>query len=463
MNFDTIVAFATATSQSSIGIIRISGDDSIKIANQLFKSPNVNKSLLDVASHTIHYGFIYDEHQMIDEVMISIMKAPKTFTREHVVEINCHGGPLVMQKILQLVVSKGARIAMPGEFSKRAFLNGRIDLSKAEAIMDLIAAKNDYALHSSINQLNGKLSNQIVKIRNDLLYEIAFIESALDDPEHVSLEGYPDQLKEKLSCMIQNMSLLIESGKNGLILKEGIKTVIVGKPNAGKSSLLNLLSGTNKAIVTDIAGTTRDTIEETILLNGIQLLMIDTAGIRSTDDVVERIGVDLAIETANKADLIIYVVDSSKSIDDSDHQIISVIKDKNVIILFNKSDLEQVCTKEDVVSLFLNHNNTISFIKTSTKENIGLDLLAQEIEKLVLKGNVVHNDELIITNMRHQNALVHSREALELVIVSILNGMPEDFFTIDLMNAYQQLGYIIGEEIEDDLVEEIFSKFCTGK
>jgi len=463
MNFDTIVAFATATSQSSIGIIRISGDDSIKIANQVFKSPNVNKSLLDVASHTIHYGFIYDEHLMIDEVMISIMKAPKTFTREHVVEINCHGGPLVMQKILQLVVSKGARIAMPGEFSKRAFLNGRIDLSKAEAIMDLIAAKNDYALHSSINQLNGKLSNQIVKIRNDLLYEIAFIESALDDPEHVSLEGYPDQLKEKLSCMIQNMSLLIESGKNGLILKEGIKTVIVGKPNAGKSSLLNLLSGTNKAIVTDIAGTTRDTIEETILLNGIQLLMIDTAGIRSTDDVVERIGVDLAIETANKADLIIYVVDSSKSIDDSDHQIISVIKDKNVIILFNKSDLEQVCTKEDVVSLFLNHNNTISFIKTSTKENIGLDLLAQEIEKLVLKGNVVHNDELIITNMRHQNALVHSREALELVIVSILNGMPEDFFTIDLMNAYQQLGYIIGEEIEDDLVEEIFSKFCTGK
>lgn len=487
MQTETITAIATAMSDSGIGIIRISGEDSISIADKIYRSKRNDKKLSQVKSHTIHYGFIYDEEELLDEVMVAVMKAPNSYTTENTVEINCHGGVLIMNRILETVMKNGARLAEPGEFTKRAFLNGRIDLSKAEAVMDVIRSKNEFALKSSVSQLKGVVYEKIKKLREEILYEIAFIESALDDPEHISIEGYNEKLSVKIKDLMEEIYKLISSSDNGKMLKEGIHTVIVGKPNAGKSSLLNLLVGEEKAIVTDIAGTTRDILEETIKLHGIGLNVIDTAGIRSTEDRVEKIGVEKAKKYAADADLIVYVVDSSVDFDESDDEIISLIKNKKAIILLNKTDLDPVITEEYLVeklkevkekenssvnSIGTDSNHSMKntdlydnykIIKTSTKENTGMDVFENTVKDMFFHGQLQFNDEVFITNMRHKEALQDAYDSLLMVKKSLEDDMPEDFYSIDLMNAYASLGMIIGEEVGEDLVNEIFSKFCMGK
>lgn len=463
MNSDTIAAIATAISDSGIGIIRVSGEDAVSIVDKISILGNGKKRLKDVDSHTIHYGHIVDnssESHVIDEVMISVMRAPRSYTAEDTVEINCHGGVLMVQKILETVLKAGARLAEPGEFTKRAFLNGRIDLSRAEAVIDVIHAKNEYALDASVKQLKGSVSDKIRSLRAKLIYEIAFIESALDDPEHISLDGYPEQLKEKTESIIDELEKLAESADNGKMLKEGINTVIVGKPNAGKSSLLNLLVGEEKAIVTDIAGTTRDILQENIKLHGIGLNIIDTAGIRSTEDVVEKIGVEKAKKYADEADLIIYVVDSSVPLDESDAEIMEMIQGRKCIVLLNKSDLDAVVTEDSIRKIL---ENEFVIIKTSTKENTGIEIFEQTLKDMFFHGKIQINDEVCITNMRHKAAILDALESMKMVRQSLLNEMPEDFYSIDLMSAYASLGKIIGEEVEEDLVNEIFSKFCMGK
>lgn len=465
MRTDTIAAIATAVSDSGIGIIRISGDDAIEIADSVYRSKDHKKKLTKVESHTIHYGFIYDGDELIDEVMVVVMKAPNTYTRENVVEIDCHGGILVMNKILDTILKNGCRLAEPGEFTKRAFLSGRIDLSKAEAVMDIIHSKNEFALKSSIRQLKGAVSEKVRSLRDDILYEIAFIESALDDPEHISLEGYHERLEQKSIKISGELKKLIDSADNGKMLKDGINTVIVGKPNAGKSSLLNLLVGEDKAIVTSIAGTTRDVLEESIKLHGVGLNIIDTAGIRDTEDEVEKIGVDKARKYAENADLIIYVVDASRELDENDEEIIKLIADKKVIVLLNKTDLEQIVTEEDIRQKItcVSENEAVRIIRTSTKENTGIDEFEQTIKELFFHGEIAVNDEIYITNQRHKEALMEAYDSMKLVLQSLEDNMPEDFYSIDLMSAYASLGRIIGEEVGDDLVNEIFSKFCMGK
>ena len=466
LNNDTIAAIATALSNSGIGIIRVSGIDSINIVDKLFRNKNKKQCLKEYNTHTIHYGYIFSDGNIIDEVMISVMKAPNTFTMEETVEINCHGGVLVMNKILGLVIENGARLAEPGEFSKRAFLNGRIDLSKAEAIMELIHAKNDISLKTSIRQLSGSIYNEISQIRDGILYEIAFIESALDDPEHVSLDGYYDGLIPKIDKLISKLEKMENSFKNGKIIKEGIQTVIVGKPNVGKSSLLNYMSGSNRAIVTDIAGTTRDILEQEINIDGIHLNMIDTAGIRSTDDIIEKIGVEKSKEYINEADLILYMIDASIPINQDDIDIIKSIKDKKSIILLNKSDLKTVVNQENINNIYSEINNNyddLYILEISVKEDIGLDNFKNLIRKLFIENKIDFDEEVTITNLRHLNLIKEAKSALVLVRKSIEDEMPEDFLSIDMMNAYISLGLIIGEEVNDDVVNEIFSKFCTGK
>lgn len=466
MRTETIAAIATAMSNSGIGIIRISGEEAIEIADKIYRSKNNNKKLCQVESHTIHYGFIYDGDDLIDEVMVAVMRAPRSYTTENTVEINCHGGVLIMNRILETVIRNGARLAEPGEFTKRAFLNGRIDLSKAEAVMDVIQSKNELALKASVKQLQGAVYKKIKEMREEIIYEIAFIESALDDPEHISTEGYNEKLSKKIKPLIEKISSFIASADNGKLLKEGINTVIVGKPNAGKSSLLNLLVGEEKAIVTNIAGTTRDVLEENIRLHGIGLNIIDTAGIRSTEDIVEKIGVEKAKKYAADADLIIYVVDSSVDLDESDEDIINLIQSKNTIILLNKTDLKPVITEEilkEKIELLNGNDAKHIIIKTSTKDNIGIDIFEDTIQNMFFENKLVFNDEICITNMRHKEALIEAFNSLKMVEKSLKEDMPEDFYSIDLMSAYISLGTIIGEEIGEDLVNEIFSKFCMGK
>lgn len=459
MKTDTIAAIATAVGDSGIGIVRISGDEAIEIADRVYRSKNDKKRLVDVKSHTIHYGFIYDSDELVDEVMVAVMRAPNTYTKENIVEIDCHGGILVMDQILEVIIKNGCRIAEPGEFTKRAFLNGRIDLSKAEAVMDIIHSKNEFALRSSVKQLKGAVSDKVHSLREDILYEIAFIESAIDDPEHISLEGYLEKLEVRATRIHGELKKLIDSADNGKMLKDGINTVIVGKPNVGKSSLLNLLVGEEKAIVTSVAGTTRDVLEESIRLNGVGLNIIDTAGIRNTEDEVEKIGVEKARKYAEDADLVIYVVDASCALDENDEEIMEMIADKKVIVLLNKSDLEQVVSEDRIIKKL----TQVSVIKTSTKENTGIDEFENVIKRLFFGGEIAVNDQIYITNQRHKEALREAYESMEMVLHSLADQMPEDFYSIDLMSAYASLGRIIGEEVGEDLVNEIFSKFCMGK
>ena len=455
---DTITAIATGMSNAGISIVRISGNNAFEIIDQIYQSKSGKKKLSKENSHTLHYGYVVDEGQMIDEVMVAIMRAPSTYTTEDTVEINCHGGIVVTRKILETVLKHGARIAEPGEFTKRAFLNGRIDLSRAEAVSDIIHAKNELALKNSLNQLKGNVYDLIKTLREKILRDIAFIEAALDDPEHISLDGFDTQLMVHLEEEYLEIDRLIQESKNGKIIKEGIKTVIVGKPNAGKSSLLNSLVGEDRAIVTDIAGTTRDTLEETINLNGIILNIIDTAGIRNTDDIIEKMGVDKALRIVSEADLIIFVLDSSTIMDENDSSILEMIKDKKAILLLNKSDLEAKITLEDISS-----KTEHPVISISIKEDTGLDQLQKVIKEMFFGGELSFNDDIYITNERQREAFIDTLESIKLVKNSVLAGMPEDFYSIDLMNAYESLGKIIGENVEEDLVNMIFKEFCMGK
>ena len=458
MKTDTIAAIATAMSNSGIGIVRISGDEALEVADRIFRPKKGSRKVSDMETHTIHYGYVVDGEEVVDEVMLLIMKAPRSYTCEDTIEIDCHGGVLVMKKILETVLKYGARPAEPGEFTKRAFLNGRIDLSQAESVIDVINAQNELALKSSVSQLQGAVLEKIKDIRAVVLHEIAFIESALDDPEHVSLDGYPEQLRGIMSDAHAKVKKLLDSSDNGKMLKEGINTAIVGKPNAGKSSLLNILVGEERAIVTEIAGTTRDILQEQIQIGGIGLNVIDTAGIRDTEDIVEKIGVNKSREYIEKADLIIYVVDSSTNLDENDQEIIEAIQDKKAIVLLNKSDLD---TKTDAAVLQERLDKPI--LSISAKNNTGIHELEELIEEMFFSGKLSFNDEVYITNIRQKNALAEAESSLKMVLQSIDDGMPEDFFTIDMMNAYEVLGTIIGESVGEDLVNEIFSKFCMGK
>lgn len=455
---DTIAAVATAMTASGIGIIRISGPESRNITGKIYRSKGGKKKIEEVASHTINYGFIWDKEELIDEVLVMVMDGPRSYTGEDTVEIDCHGGVLAMKRVLETVIKYGARPAEPGEFTKRAFLNGRIDLSQAEAVIDVINAQNEYALKSSVSQLRGNIQRIIREIREQIIHQIAYIESALDDPEHISIDGYGDTLRGETELIKGKIDRLLDTVREGKLMKEGIKTVIVGKPNAGKSSLLNTLVGEERAIVTDIAGTTRDILEETIVLHGISLRMMDTAGIRSTDDVVEKIGVGKAIENAKDADLILYVVDASIPLDENDREIIGLLRDKKAVVILNKTDLKQVVFEEDLKEL-VEH----PIVSISAKEEEGIDRLEQQIKELFFAGKITFNDEIYITNMRHKTALEEAKKSILLVENSIDMGLPEDFYSIDLMNAYEALGSIIGEAVGEDLVNEIFSKFCTGK
>lgn len=470
---DTIAAIATGMTDSGIGIVRISGEDSIDIVNKIYRSKSGKSCFYEYNSHTIHYGYIVDEDEnnnniFIDEVMVSLMKAPNSYTMENTVEINCHGGVYTVKKILETVIKYGARIAEPGEFTKRAFLNGRIDLSKAEAVMDIIHSGNEFALKNSVSQLRGSVSGLINNLRDDIIYEIAFIESALDDPEHISLDGFKERLSDKTEDILERLNKLMNSFDNGKILKEGINTVIVGKPNAGKSSLLNLLVGEEKAIVTDIAGTTRDALEENISLNGIQLNIIDTAGIRFTEDKIEKIGVEKAKKYANDADMIIYVIDASVALDENDYDIIDIIRDKKTIVLLNKTDLEMLVSETMVRNMIKSRCgkdsiNNFYLLNISIKENIGIDVFENTVKHMFFHGDISFNDEVVITNIRHKEAVMDAYESMLQVKESLKKDMPEDFYSIDLMNCYSSLGKIIGEEVGEDLVNEIFSKFCMGK
>ncbi len=460
MKTDTIAAIATGLSDSGIGIIRVSGQEAIQIVDSIYWNANKKQILRNYPANTIHYGFIHEEDEIVDEVMVSVFHAPYSYTTEDIVEINCHGGIYLLRKVLMMVLDHGARLAEPGEFTKRAFLNGRIDLARAEAVMDMISAQNHFSLQSSIRQLRGDVSQCIRSLREKLIYEIAFIESALDDPEHISLDGYPEKLDEILQKMEEELHRLLVHSQNGSILKNGINTVILGKPNAGKSSLLNQLAGKERSIVTEIAGTTRDIIEETVRLGEVTLNMIDTAGIRDTEDKIEQIGVEKAIQYAEDADFIIYVVDSSVSIDDNDRRIIPILQNRNAVVLCNKSDLNQAVSEDEIHSVI---GEGIRIIHTSTKDGSGLEELEQTVEEMFFRGEVYRNDEIYMTNIRHREAMEEAYNSIGMVRNSIRMNMPEDFFAIDLMNAYRSLGLIIGEEVEDDLVNEIFSKFCMGK
>jgi len=456
---DTICAIATALSPSGISIIRVSGADALKIVDSIFVNQKKVHILSTVESHTISYGFLLNGEEIVDEVLVSYFKGPKSFTAEDTVEINCHGGIFVTNKILEIVINAGARLAMPGEFTKRAFLNGRIDLSKAEAVMDIISSESDISLKSSVTQLRGSVNNVVKSLREKLIYEVAYIESALDDPEHYSLDGYDEKLKDIIIDINNSIKKLISSYDNGRIIKDGIKTAIVGKPNAGKSSLLNLLAGFDRAIVTDIAGTTRDVIEEKIHLGDVNLLLADTAGIRNTDNVVEQIGVKKAYSYFEDSDLIFYVVDSSVPMDDNDSEIISKLQNKKYIVIYNKTDLEALVSLDELK----NKVNSDNIINMSVLNETGLDSLITKINDMFVNKDIDFSNEVIITNLRQKQELVNASLSLDNVINSIEMGMSEDFLSIDLMGAYQSLGTLIGEEMSDDLVNEIFSKFCMGK
>ena len=470
MKTDTIAAISTPLSSSGIGIVRISGDEAIQLADKIFHKAG-GGSLCDAPTHTIHYGRIWDKEGMVDEVLVMLMKGPRSFTTEDTVEINCHGGVYVMKRVLQAALENGAVMAAPGEFTKRAFLNGRIDLSQAEAVMDLIQSQNQYAMEASLAQLGGEVSEQIRKIREQILYEIAYIESALDDPEHISLEGFGDKLHKKVKELLITCEKMISSFRNGRIIREGINTVILGKPNAGKSSVMNRILGEERAIVTEIAGTTRDTLEEPVNLGGFSLNMVDTAGIHETDDKVEKIGIERALSRADQADMILYIVGGESGVTDEDLQLLDRLKEKKTIILWNKTD--KISTEDGGITQE-NHPEasehysklselSVKIIPFSAVTGEGLSELIDLIRQMFYDGDINVKHQLYITNERHVDALREAADSLYLVLESVRNQMPEDFYSIDLMNAYTCLGAIIGESVEDDLVNEIFSKFCMGK
>lgn len=473
MQEETIAGIASGMG-GGISIIRISGENALQVVGSIFRTKKYLSNLQKEEkeniiwksdyfekkeTHTIHYGFIVnDQEEILDEVIVVLMKEPNSYTKEDVVEIDTHGGNYVVKKILNELLHHGARLAEPGEFTKRAFLNGRIDLSQAEAVMKLISSQNDFSYQSALNQLEGEVSQYIEKIRQDILHQLGYIEAALDDPEHISLDGFAEQLRKIMIGHIQKLNKLLLNFDDGRMKSEGINTVIVGKPNAGKSSLMNLMLQQERAIVTNIAGTTRDVLEEKVVLGNIILNLIDTAGIHETEDIVENMGVDKAVDYIEKADFIIYVMDASDKLNEADEQIIQLLQDKKGIILFNKSDLNLVLNEKEINSRL---NWMIIPFSNETKQ--GLEQLKEYITNSFLKGDIQYNDQVYITSVRHKNAVESAVQSLEQVVQTIDDGMPEDFYTIDMMEAYQSLGLINGETASEDLVNKIFSDFCMGK
>ena len=455
MTTDVIAAIVTGLVPGGVGIIRISGPEAVETADRVVEIKG--RRLAEAEPRHMYLGFVKDGDERLDEALIVVMKAPHSYTAEDTVELQCHGGPLVLKRVLEAVIRAGARLAEPGEYSKRAFLNGRMDLSEAEAVMDLIRAENDFARETALAQLKGSVSARIRVLRARILEETAFIEAALDDPEHISLDGYPEELRPKLEEMIREVAELLSGSENGRRLAEGVRTAILGRPNVSKSSLLNALLGEERAIVTPIAGTTRDTIEETLRLGDVVLQLSDTAGLRETGDEIERIGVERAEKKAEESELILYVLDGSEPLSDKDREAIAKLKGKQSLILINKSDLSQVLDP-----LKVEEETGIETLRISAKENSGLDAIRETVEKRFL-FHEIRQQPLVVTNVRHQMLLREAEEALLRVQESLEQGMPEDFFTVDFVEAYKSLGLILGEEADEDLINEIFGKFCLGK
>lgn len=453
--YDTIAALATPLSTSGIGIIRISGPDAVTIVDKIYRG---KKHLMEYDPNTINYGHIVDnDGTLIDQVLVSVFCSPHSYTGEDTVEINCHGGIYVLRKVLSLLYSVGIRPAEKGEFSKRAFLNGRMDLSQAESVMDLINAGNESSYHNSLRQISGYLSDTISDLRKSILHEAAFIEAALDDPEHYDLEGYDPKLHDKISEWISRINNLSSSYRQGSLIRDGIDTVISGRPNVGKSSLLNFLSGHERAIVSDIPGTTRDMIEEKVSFGDVVLNLIDTAGIHETNDTVESIGVDRALDAVKKCDLNLYLVDSSVLLNDDDIVMMTSSDPTSTIIVLSKSDLDNIVNIDDIHRFF---NGKV--VSISTKNGDGFSDLKNAINDLFFDGNL-DRDRFYITNEQNYNYLCKASDSLQQVYNSINDGMSEDFYTDDLYDAYRNLGYIIGEEVEEDLIDKVFSDFCMGK
>lgn len=454
---DTIAAIATTSAGGSVSIIRISGEEAVSRADQIILLKN--KSLSDCKSHTLHYGYVVDEHKnKVDEVIVLLMRAPNSYTREDVVEIQCHGGAFICHEILNLILKTGVRLSEPGEFTKRAFLNGRIDLSQAEAVMDLIEAKSRYARESSLSQLNGIIKDKIVHIRNLILNDVAFIEAALDDPEHISMDSFSDQFENDLNFCLSELKRMIDNYDNGKWIREGIRTVIVGKPNVGKSSLLNSILGTDRAIVTDVPGTTRDTLEEDVRLGDLLLHIVDTAGIHDSDDPVEKIGIQRARENLAQADLCLLLLDGSKKIDEEDIELLHAVSELQTIILLNKNDLASRTFVDD-----LKEYTGQKIISFSTKTGSGKEELEKYIKEQFYLDQISFEEEIYITNVRQKQAIMESYQSLNQVRESMEMNMGEDFYTIDLMSAYESLGKMIGQSVDDDLIDTIFKKFCMGK
>jgi len=461
MEFDTIAAISTPMGEGAIAIVRLSGDEAIAIADRIFKGAG-GKRLKDVPSHTIHYGHIIDpaNGQTVEEVMVSVMKAPKTFTREDVVEINCHGGLVSVNRVLQLVLTNGARLAEPGEFTKRAFLNGRIDLSQAEAVIDLIRAKTDRAMHVALSQMEGRLSNMIRHLRQTILETLAHVEVNIDYPEYDDVEEMTHQLlMEKAAYVRDQIDRLLQTAQQGKILREGLATAIIGRPNVGKSSLLNNLVHENKAIVTDIPGTTRDVIEEYVNVRGVPLRLIDTAGIRETEDIVERIGVERSRQMVKEADLILLVLNYNEPLMEEDEQLFATVKGKEVIVIVNKTDLPQKIDMERVRELAAGR----PVVTTSLLEEKGIEELEEAISRLFFTGAVEAGDLTYVSNSRHIALLHQAKQAIEEAIAGIEAGVPIDIVQIDLTRAWELLGEIIGDTVHESLIDQLFSQFCLGK
>lgn len=460
MYFDTIAAVATAPGEAGIGIIRISGDKAVEIADKIFRAKN-KKKLSDFQERRLTYGYIVepDTDKKIDEVLAVYMKGPYTYTKEDIVEINCHGGIIPVRRILEIVLENGARLAEPGEFTKRAFLNGRIDLSQAEAVIDLIKAKTDSSFDVSFNQLEGGLSKEINEIREILLRMLANIEANIDFPEEdIEIMTYEGLLNEGKN-VLNRIEKLLDTVYTGKILREGLKTIILGKPNVGKSSLMNAILRENRAIVTDIPGTTRDIIEEYVNIKGIPLKIIDTAGIRETEDIVEKIGVERAKSLLEEADLAIVLFDVSKKLTEEDMEIVKLVKDKKVIVLINKIDLPPVVSKEEIERILPGKK----IIETSIIKGEGLEILEDSLKDMFFSGEVKIKDNTIVTNVRHRDLLIKAKKNIEEAIESIEMGMPIDCIEVDVKDCWENLGQITGDTVTEDIIDRIFEEFCIGK